>query len=1028
MTLAVVCLGSPFLAMAQNAQLAGVVRDSSQAAISGAEVRITNEKTQVGVTVKTNGAGLYALPTLEPGLYTLSVNAKGFQAEEIDHLTVETGDKLTRDVLLHVGSQSETVQVDGSQQLLNTTDASVSTVINRRFVENLPLNGRSFQSLMTLAPGVIVVPSQGSGSSGELSVNGQRTESNNFTVDGISANTGASVSTSGAPGAGFSGSTPQGSALGTTQALVSIDALEEFRAETSSYSAEYGRTPGGQFNFSTRSGTNEWHGSAYDYLRNDAMDAKNDFDTTKLAERQNDFGGTLGGYLRIPGLYNERDRTFFFFSYEGLRLTNPQASQLYEVPSTSLRTNAPTVLQPFLDAFPTPNGTDLGNGLAYYTSGYSAPSSLDSSSIRIDHAINDRFKIFGRYTDVPSDSVSRQSTDLAQVNATTRNVKTVVLGADNIFTNSIANALRVGVTGNDYNSQRYLDNFGGATPLAISSAPGLSNGDWMTFMLFYGLYPYYLIEPQSNRQRQVNVTDSLTQTIGRHTFKYGIDYRRLVTSEELPPLWEVAYYGSEAAVLNNTPLGLYVYTQAINMKALQREFSAFAQDEWRVNDRLSVSYGIRWDLNPPPTDMNGNTPYTVTQITDLATTVAAPKNTPLWKTTYGNFAPRLGIAYRLRNTPGYETVLRAGGGLFYDTGLALSAEGYYGIGTSGFASYSTAFPATQTQVEAAPKPNADAPYNAPIYAYDPHLKLPYTGEWNVAIEQSLGSKQSLTMNYVGSSGRRLTTQRFYNPAAFGNEAFSDGEGLYITTNSGSSDYNALQVKFERKLSQGLQVLGSYTWAHAFDNATSNFTVYELERSASDYDIRNSFQLAASYDIGGHYRNAAVAYALEHWSLDTRISARSSLPVDVTDATTLDATSGTAEEYHPNRVTGEPLYVKGNYPGGRAINYNAYSAVPDGSTVDGTAGRNSARGFDAVQTDMTLRRDFPFTQRVGLQFRAETYNIFNHPIYGSIYSSLSDGSTLFGQAYATENSQLGGLSALYQVGGPRSVQVALRLHF
>ncbi len=704
------------------------------------------------------------------------------------------------------------------------------------------------------------------------------------------------------------------------------------------------------------------------------------------------------------------------------------ASQLYEVPSNTLRSAAPAALQPFLNAFPVSNSADLGNGLANLTVGYSAPSRLDTSSIRVDHAFSDKFRIFGRYSDVPSQSTTRQPTDLAQVNATVRNVKTVVLGADNIVSNSLANEFRVGVTGNDYKINQSIDNFGGATALNVSSAPGLNNGDWMTFFLFYGLYPYYLLEPQSNRQRQVNVVDSLTQTVRRHTLKYGVDYRRLVTSEELPPLWEVAFYLDETTVLSNKPAGLYVYTQSIDMKAVQHEFAAFAQDDWRVSDRLSLSAGVRWDLNPPPSDLNGNDPYTVNQSTNLSNVTAAPKNTPLWRTTYGNFAPRVGVAYQLHKQPGHETILRAGGGLFYDTGVALSAQGYYGIGTTGFASYASAFPATQTQVNAAPTPSAGAPYNAPIYGYDPNLKLPYTGEWNLALEQALGEKQSLNINYVASAGRRLLAQRFYHPESLGNAAFADGKGLYLTTGAASSDYDALQVKFDRKLAHGLQVLASYTWSHALDTDTTNFTTYALERASSDYDIRHNFQLAGSYEVGGHYRNAAEAYVLQHWAVDTRISARSALPIDVLQPQTVDPTSGATIQLHPDRVLNQPLYLYGSqYRGGRAINYAAFSTYT-GTTGDGSAGRNLARGFDAVQTDLTLRRDFPIHEQVGLQFRAEAYNVFNHAIYGSVYNNLSAGSTLFGQTYNTLNNELGGLNGLYQVGGPRSLQVALKLHF
>lgn len=1013
-------------AAAQNATVGGTVTDPSGAVVAGAQAALTNKATQVKFAAVSNKEGAYTLAGVAPGAYDLTVTAAGFKTEQRTGIVVNVGARIELDVKLSVGATAESVTATASGQNIDTTDATVSTVIDRQFVENIPLNGRSFQSLMTISPGTEVVPSQGQGSSGEVSVNGQRTEANYFTVDGVSANTGATVSSAGAIGAGFSGATPQSSALGTTQAIISIDALEEFRASTSSYSAEYGRTPGGQFSFISRSGTNHFHGTAYEFLRNDALDAKNYFDTTKLPERQNDFGGTLGGPVLIPHLYNGRDKLFFFFSYEALRLQNPQAATLTEVPSATLRSTAPVALQPFLKAFPVSSGADLGNGLSNFTAGYSAPSHLDDRNIRVDYAINNRFKLFGRYTDVPSDSMLRQPTDLAQVNATVRNVKMAVLGLDTVVSNSIVNELRFGLTGNDYKSQRYLDNFGGATPLKISSAPGLSDGDWMTFFLFYGLYPYYLIEPQSNRQRQTNVVDSLTYAAGHHTLKFGVDYRRLVTSEELPPLWEITYYLSEAAVLSNSPAGLIVYKQSIDMKDLTPNFSLYAQDEWKVTNRLSASLGLRWDVNPAPTDVNGNQPYTVTQITNLATTTAAPKGTALWKTAYGNFAPRLGLAYQLFRQPGYETVVRAGGGLFYDTGSAQSAQGYYGIGTTGVGFYSGGFPATQAQVQSTPAPSAAAPYNAPIFAYDPNLKPPYTEEWNGAVEQSLGRAQTLTVNYVGSSSHRLLVQRLYEPQVYGNTAFSSGNGLYITNNAAKGNYHALQARFDRKMMQGLQLLASYTWAHNLDTATSNFLVYTLEKGPSDYDIRNNFQTALSYEVGGHWSNPAVAYALQHWAIEGRVSARSALPVDITQQTSGVTSSGTSIIYHPNRVANQPLYVTGSqYPGGRAINYNAFAVT---NNTEGNAGRNSARAFDAVQTDLTLRRDFPIRDALGVEFRMEGYNVFNHPIYGSIYNSLSSGASLFGQAYGTENSQLGGLGSLYQVGGPRSLQASLKVHF
>jgi hypothetical protein len=324
-----VSTGLPALGQsASSAAVNGIAQDTSDARIPNASVKLINTDTGTESNSTTSKDGNFSIPSVLPGHYRLQIEREGFDTTQLTGIILNVGDNKSVIIRMKVGSSQQTVTVDASGININTTDASVSTVVDRKFVESMPLNGRSFQSLILLAPGVVTNSPQTSvnqGATGEFSINGQRTDANYYTVDGVSANNGVFAGNSGSQ-ASSSGGLPAASALGSTQALVSVDALQEFRINTSTYSAEYGRQPGGQIQFETRSGTNQFHGTTFDYLRNTIFDANNWFNDyatppiAKPAERQNDFGGVLGGPLSIPRLYSGRDKTFFFFSYEGLRL------------------------------------------------------------------------------------------------------------------------------------------------------------------------------------------------------------------------------------------------------------------------------------------------------------------------------------------------------------------------------------------------------------------------------------------------------------------------------------------------------------------------------------------------------------------------------------------------------------------------------------------------------------------------------------------------------------------------------------
>jgi hypothetical protein len=521
--------------------------------------------------------------------------------------------------------------------------------------------------------------------------------------------------------------------------------------------------------------------------------------------------------------------------------------------------------------------------------------------------------------------------------------------------------------------------------------------------------------------------DTQQFTIGHHALKVGIDYRRLQMLQQVNQFEATMLYISAAQFLANATLTSQIISSGVPPEPIFWNLSAFAQDEWRISRRNSVSMGLRWDLNPPPSNGNGILPPVLNQVTNLATASLAPAGTPEWNTYYRGFAPRLGFASQLHDADGRQTVLRVGIGAFYDTGNTLGAIGF---GLLGFASkqvYSGLSYPLPNSVYTLPAPSTAAPYNQTVVGYDRNLKLPYTLEWNTSLEQALGRYSSFTLGYVGSAGRRLTDATFQSPGSI-NPAFSLGNGLYAVTNGSWSNYNSLQAQFKQSLNHGLQTVASVTWSHSIDNKSSNFVNYQpLLPGSSDFDVRLNFQAALTYSVPG-VRGGVIGKDLTHnWAVDIRASSRTAEPVDVYGAAYI-AGDGTEQYARPNLIPGVPHYVYGPgsmIPGGKELNYQAFQAVT-GSVGD--APRNFLRGFGATEIDSALRREFDVTDRLRVQFRAEAFNILNHPAYGAIYNTTSSGPTQFGQAYNTLNVQLGNQSALYGQGGPRSMQLALKVMF
>jgi hypothetical protein len=1064
----VVCLPLSCFLLAQspNATITGRITDPSKAAVTGAKVIATNVDTGIQQSTTTGAEGLYTIVSLNPGDYKLEVEKQGFRTVVKPDIVLHVQDVSTINFEMAVGTFSESITVTGGAPLVNTEDATVTTVVDRNFAENLPLNGRSFQTLIQLTPGVVLTSSNNT-DGGQFSVNGQRASSNYWMVDGVSANIGTSSGSN--PGNGMGGGLGGFSAVGGTNSMVSVDALQEFRIQTSTYAPEFGRTPGGQISIVTRSGTNQWHGTVFDYLRNGSLDANdwfaNEKGLPKPTERQNDFGGTFRGPIL-------KDRTFFFFSYEGLRLQLPTVT-LTDVPCDStcrvfgnLRAAATRGMQPFLNAFPLPNGPEVFDptsgsptGGAQFNASYSNPANLDAYSIRIDHKLSEKLSLFGRYNYSPSGFTVRGGANTVSALSVTQpsniTTQTATVGATWIISPTISNDLRFNYSRTEGASKTQLDSFGGAIPLTSLPFPSpftSQNGDLeLTIQSLgtgsHGTGSEINVGPVArNLQRQVNVVDTLYVQRGSHALKFGLDFRRL------SPLSSPQAYRLQPVFLD-LPSAEAGDTAGANISAaraltlLFRNLGAFAQDTWRVAPRFTITYGLRWDVDFTPASLNGPSIPAVTgyNLTDLSTLAIAPAGTPPFKTTYGNVAPRLGLAYEILQNQNWGMVFRGGFGVFYD--LVSSETGnLVGNQSPPFGAVTQVFPPNFPYNPAQIQPPA-IPTTGTLsqpYAYNPNLKQPYTLEWNVALQQGLGRNQSVSASYVGAAGRRLlqTTSVLSPPPNIG---FG-----FLVDNTATSDYDALQLQFQRRLSHALQALASYSWAHSLDDGSAGSASFfsnenipgsgNVNRGASDFDIRNSLSVALTYEVPAPKINALVNAILRGWSVQSIVLARSAPPVDISDQNLSNLFGSFFIDLRPDLVPGQPLYLFGpQYPGRKAFNPAAFTDPPfDPNTFvplrQGNVPRNFLRGFGATQWDFAVHRDFPIHESVKLQFRAEMFNVLNHPNFGPPNgnfgtNSFGVSSQMLGQSLSGFGSAgSGSLSPLYQIGGPRSVQLALKLQF
>jgi hypothetical protein len=1036
-------------AQSTTATLSGTVIDQNGAIVPGAEITIVNTATSLQREVTSDEQGAFVVPLLSPGAYQVRVRREGFSPLEIPGVVLNVGDQKSLQIQLKAGDVNAQVTVDSSAETIRT-DASVTTVIDRKFVSEIPLNGRTFQSLIALTPGVVIAPVS-PGNNGQFSVNGQRTSTNYFQVDGVSANFG--INTSSANPQGFAGAMPALTTAGGTNGLVSVDALQEFKVQTSTYAPEFGRMSGAQIQILTRSGGNQFHGSIFEYFRNDALDANDWFANQARLKRaplrQSDFGGTFSGPVILPRFgeggrqpgYDGHDRLFFFFSYEGLRLRQPQANQ-GQVPSLALRASAGPAMRPVLEGFSRPNGAELVNpltgqptGMALFTANYSDQVRLNATSVRLDYKASSKMSLFGRFDESPSTSEVRQAPfGLANTVVTSDlGLRTITAGVELTISPRLFNEFRFNYSQQRGTATYETDTFGGAVPPAAStifvstmnprtdtvqiriSPPGGNAG------ILQGV-------DSGGRQRQIQLTDATSVVVGGHTLKFGGDWR-VLHPRVVPRGVQAIYFFLSIPNIQNGITTAFLNRNAPSFPVLHN-LSLFAQDAWAITPRLKVTYGLRWDLNPPPSFPAGEEPVVIQGTASPTTYRVAPRGTPLYPTLHTNFAPRVGLAYRLRENTHWGTTLRGGVGLFYDLG---SDDSLVGVGEFPFVAKkrlnNVQFP---LQAADATLPafatSFPTPFPQSVDSYADDFATPRIWQWSATIDQELGGIGALEISYIGSHGEHQLVQDFRIAP---NDNFEDS--ITIRRTIGTSDYHGLQAQYTRRLSRGFQAYAAYTWSKAIDEASESFGTFALVRGPTDFDTRHVLSTALTYELP-HPHRGLLNDVIGGWNVSLLGRVQSAAPLNII-ATNFVILNGTVQALRPNLLTDVPVYIHHpSLPGGKAINFTTDPSRPGcvgpfcnpAPDTQGNLGRNVIRGFGASQIDLAVKRRFSLREKVALSLSLEAFNVLNHPNFGPPNGSMTSGQ--FGRPSAMLGRSLGGLSPIYQIGGPRSMQLSVRLQF
>jgi len=1047
-TALVLCAASCVCAFAQatGGTISGSVTDQTQAVVPGAEVVITNQATGIVRKLSTNEQGFYSAPNLLPGSYSVTVSSPGFSSTVRANVLLEVGQQVVADIQLKVGDVTQGVEVTEEVPMIDLASSTLSSVVGGETVRDLPINGRDWTLLAALEPGVHTIEAQSPittsgnaranrGFGTALTIAGNRPQQNNYRLDGISIND-------------YSGSGP-GSVIGSA---LGVDAVQEFSVLTGNVSADYGKTSGGVVNAVTRSGQNQIHGSAYEFLRNSSMDAANFFENAsglrKAPFKRNQFGGSLGGPLR-------KGRSFYFADYEGLRQDLGTPSVI-TVPSRAARVGQlatgpinidPRVL-PFLGIFPLPNGPESGDlGTFSFTSQSVTTESLFTG--RIDHKVSDADSLSGVLL---FDSSESQSPDNYNFTTTGQKAgrKAFTLEETHIFAPNVLNIARVGYSRAVVRAPITL---GGMNPLASDTSLGFLHGNPAGSINVTGVSLFNGgvggVGETNYHYGSYQAYDDLLYTRGTHSLKFGGAFE-YIQSNEFAGGDQIGRYtfGSLQAFLLNQPTTFNAVIPGQNYPIYLRQtiFGAYVQDDYRARPNMTLNLGLRYEPATVPTERYNH----LTNLVDFSSTQPRLGSPYFHNPTLRNLSPRLGFAWDPFKDG--KTSVRGGFGV-YDT-LPLTYQFVLLVVNAN--PFSQAGSVTSPTLAPGSFPLGGFPRltsNTLRYSYvEPNPRRSYVEQWNLSVQHQLPAGLVFVVGYIGEHGVHqpwrsndantvlptVTPQGLVWPTP-------RGTGSTLNPNAGvinslvwqaSNTYHGLNVAVNGQ-HKGLRLGLSYTWSKSLDNSSASiaggtfttsiqapFLFYpNFFRGLSDFDVRQNLTFNYLWEISrpnsgdGFYRMIASG-----WQLGGILRDSSGLPFTVTIGGDPLGLRNANPFSLPDRLTGSGCHNPVN-PGNpdHYIKTECFAALTSGTRL-GNSGRNQFIGPGTVDFDLSLIKNSKISEAVNAQFRAEFFNVMNH-------SNFSVPDRTSAQLFNQNLSRVPTAGRLNSTSTPsRQIQFALKLSF